>query len=129
MNGRQPLTKTASKAGIEVCFANPGTTELPMVLALDSEPGIRAILGLFEGVCTGAADGYGRMLDKPAMTLLHLGPGLANGIANLHNARKAKTPLVNVIGQHNHLASGRRCPFSYGYRSPGQYRIRLAKNQ
>jgi acetolactate synthase-1/2/3 large subunit len=107
INGGQLLTKTASKAGIEVCFANPGTTELPMVLALDSEPGIRAILGLFEGVCTGAADGYGRMLDKPAMTLLHLGPGLANGIANLHNARKAKTPLVNVIGQHTtwHLAA------------------------
>ena len=107
MNGGQLLAKTASKAGIEVCFANPGTTELPMVLALDSEPGIRAILGLFEGVCTGAADGYGRMLDKPAMTLLHLGPGLANGIANLHNAQKAKTPLVNVIGQHTtwHMAA------------------------
>lgn len=100
VNGGQLLIKTARKAGLDVCFVNAGTTELPIVLALDSEPGIRAILGLFEGVCTGAADGYGRMLGKPAMTLLHLGPGLANGIANLHNARKAKTPLVNLIGEH-----------------------------
>jgi len=107
MNGAQLLVETAKKSGIEVCFANPGTTELPIVLALDSEPGMRAILGLFEGVCTGAADGYGRMLNKPAMTLLHLGPGLANGIANLHNARRAKTPVVNVIGEHAtwHLAA------------------------
>ena len=93
VNGGQLLIKTARKADINVCFANAGTTELPIVLAFDSEPGIRAILGLFEGVCTGAADGYGRMLGKPAMALLHLGPGLANGIANLHNARKAKSPL------------------------------------
>jgi acetolactate synthase-1/2/3 large subunit len=100
VNGGQSLIKTARKAGITVCFVNAGTTELPIVLALDSEPGIRAILGLFEGVCTGAADGYGRILGKPAITLLHLGPGLANGIANLHNARKAKSPLVNLIGEH-----------------------------
>ncbi len=90
MNGAELLVKTAIASGVEVCFANPGTTEMPIVLALDSIPGIRAFLGLFEGVCTGAADGYGRMLDKPAMTLLHLGPGLANGIANLHNARRAQ---------------------------------------
>lgn len=100
MNGAEFLTKTAVRAGIEVCFANAGTTEIPIVLALDSEPGIKAILGLFEGVCTGAADGYGRMLDKPALTLLHLGPGFANGIANLHNARRAKAPLLNLIGEH-----------------------------
>ncbi|MFC1951422.1 acetolactate synthase large subunit [Chloroflexota bacterium] len=100
MNGAEFLTKTAIRAGIEVCFANAGTTEMPIVLALDSEPGIKAILGLFEGVCTGAADGYGRMLDKPALALLHLGPGFANGIANLHNAQKAKTPLLNLIGEH-----------------------------
>ena len=85
---------------MEVCFANPGTTELPLVAALDSITGVRAILGLFEGVCTGAADGYGRMADRPALTLLHLGPGFANGIANLHNARRAHTPLVNIIGDH-----------------------------
>jgi acetolactate synthase-1/2/3 large subunit len=100
MNGAERLVKTAIGAGIKVCFANPGTTELPIVAALDKATGIRAFLGLFEGVCAGAADGYGRMLDKPAMVLLHLGPGLANGIANLHNARRAKSPVVNVVGEH-----------------------------
>ncbi|MCJ7641231.1 MAG: acetolactate synthase large subunit, partial [Desulfobacterales bacterium] len=100
MNQAELLVKTAVASGVEVCFANPGTTELPIVMALDSTPGIRAILGLFEGVCTGAADGYGRMLDKPAMTLLHLGPGFANGIANLHNARRANSPLLNIVGEH-----------------------------
>ena len=83
MNGAEILIKTAIKAGIEVCFTNPGTTELPLVEAFDSIPGVRPVLGLFEGCCTGAADGYGRMAHKPAMTLLHLGPGLAYGIANL----------------------------------------------
>ncbi len=100
MNGAELLVKTAVSSGVEVCFANPGTTEIPIVMALDSIPGIRSILGLFEGVCTGAADGYGRMLDKPAMTLLHLGPGFANGIANLHNARRAGSVVLNVIGEH-----------------------------
>ncbi len=100
MNGAELLVKTAVASGVEVCFANPGTTEIPIVMALDSTPGIRVCLGLFEGVCTGAADGYGRMLDKPAMVLLHLGPGLANGIANLHNARRGRSPVLNVIGEH-----------------------------
>jgi acetolactate synthase I/II/III large subunit len=100
MNGAELLVKTAIEAGVEVCFANPGTTELPIVTAIDKTPGIKALLGLFEGVCTGAADGYGRMLDKPAMVLLHLGPGLANGISNLHNARRAKSPVLNVVGEH-----------------------------
>jgi acetolactate synthase-1/2/3 large subunit len=100
VNGAELLVKTAAKAGVEICFANPGTTEMPIVVALDSEPGIKPVLGLFEGVCTGAADGYGRMLDKPAMTLLHLGPGLADGIVNLHNARRARTPVVNIVGEH-----------------------------
>jgi acetolactate synthase-1/2/3 large subunit len=100
MNGAELIVKAAIKAGVEVCFANPGTTELPVVTALDTTPGIKAFLGLFEGVCTGAADGYGRMLDKPAMTLLHLGPGLANGIANLHNARRARSPVLNLVGEH-----------------------------
>ena len=100
MNGAELLLKTAVQAGIDVCFTNPGTTELPMVSAFDSIPGIHPVLGLFEGCCTGAADGYGRMTDKPAMTLLHLGPGLANGLANLHNAKRAHTPVVNVIGEH-----------------------------
>ena len=100
MNGAESLIRTAIAAGVEVCFANPGTTEMPLVAALDSAEGLRAILGLFEGVCTGAADGYGRMAEKPAMTLLHLGPGFANGIANLHNARRARSPIVNLIGDH-----------------------------
>jgi acetolactate synthase-1/2/3 large subunit len=100
MNGAESLIRTARAAGIDVCFANPGTTEMPLVVALDRVPGIRPVLGLFEGVCTGAADGYGRMAGRPALTLLHLGPGLANGLANLHNARKAHTPLVNLVGEH-----------------------------
>ena len=100
MNGAEILIKTASKAGVEVCFTNPGTTEMPLVCAFDAVAGIRPFLGLFEGCCTGAADGYARMTDKPAMTLLHLGPGLGNGIANLHNARRARTPVLNVIGEH-----------------------------
>jgi acetolactate synthase-1/2/3 large subunit len=100
MNGAESLIRTAIAAGVEVCFANPGTTEMPLVAALDSADGLRPILGLFEGVCTGAADGYGRMAEKPAMTLLHLGPGFANGIANLHNARRARSPIVNLIGDH-----------------------------
>src|SRR5580658_3704165 len=100
MNGAEALIKTALGAGVDVCFANPGTTEMPLVAALDSVPGMRAVLALFEGVCTGAADGYARMSGKPAMTLLHLGPGLANGLANLHNARRANSPIVNVIGDH-----------------------------
>ncbi len=86
------------RGGVEVCFANPGTTELPLVRALDAVPGIRPVLGLFEGVCTGAADGWGRLRGAPALTLLHLGPGLANGLANLHNARRARTPVVNLVG-------------------------------
>ena len=100
MNGSELLVKTAMAAGVELCFSNPGTTELPIVEAFDSVPGIRAVLGLFEGVCTGAADGYGRVTGKPALTLLHLGPGLANGIANLNNARRAHTPVLNIIGEH-----------------------------
>lgn len=107
MNGAEALMKTAVSAGVDLCLANPGTTEMPLVAALDSVPGMRAVLGLFEGVCTGAADGYARMSRKPAMTLLHLGPGFANGIANLHNARRAHSPIVTLIGDHAswHLAA------------------------
>lgn len=99
-NGAQALMKTLVDAGIEVCFSNPGTSEMHFVAALDGEPKMRAVLALFEGVATGAADGYARMADKPAATLLHLGPGLGNGLANLHNARKAKVPVVNIVGDH-----------------------------
>ena len=100
MNGAQALMKTLVDAGIEVCFTNPGTSEMHFVAALDSEPRMRAVLARFEGVATGAADGYARMADKPAATLLHLGCGLGNGLANLHNARKGKVPVVNIVGDH-----------------------------
>ncbi|MEM7409840.1 MAG: acetolactate synthase large subunit [Myxococcota bacterium] len=100
MNGAESLVRTAHASGIDLCLANPGTTEMQLVAALDAQPGLRAVLGLFEGVCTGAADGYARMSGRPALTLTHLGPGFANGIANLHNARRARTPIVNVIGDH-----------------------------
>ena len=99
-NGAQALLKTLADAGIEVCFTNPGTSEMHFVAALDGEPRMRAVLALFEGVATGAADGYARMADKPAATLLHLGCGLGNGLANLHNARKGKVPIVNIVGDH-----------------------------
>jgi acetolactate synthase-1/2/3 large subunit len=99
-SGAATVLRAAASAGASVCFANPGTTEMPFVGALDQPVGIRGVLGLFEGVCTGAADGYGRMAGKPAVTLLHLGPGLANGLANLHNARRARTPILNIVGDH-----------------------------
>ena len=100
MNGAEALVATAVSAAVEISFANPGTTELPLVMALDSVPGLRSILCLHENVATGAADGYGRMAGRPAMCLLHLGVGLANGLTNLHNARRAFTPLPTVIGDH-----------------------------
>lgn len=99
-NGAQALMKTLVDSGVEVCFTNPGTSEMHFVAALDGEPKMRAVLALFEGVATGAADGYARMAGKPAATLLHLGCGLGNGLANLHNARKGKVPVVNIVGDH-----------------------------
>ena len=100
MNGAQALIRTLADCGVDVCFSNPGTSEMHFVASLDAVPQLRGVLCLFEGVATGAADGYGRMTGRPAATLLHLGPGLANGLANLHNARRAGTPLVNVVGDH-----------------------------
>jgi acetolactate synthase-1/2/3 large subunit len=100
MNGAKCLVESLIAGGIEVCFTNPGTSEMHLVAALDAQKEIRCVLGLFEGVVTAAADGYARMAGKPACTLLHLGPGLANGLANLHNARRARVPMVNVVGQH-----------------------------
>ncbi len=99
-NGAQALMKTLADAGVTVCFTNPGTSEMHFVAALDDEPRMRAVLCLFEGVATGAADGYARMTDRPAATLLHLGCGLGNGLANLHNARKGRVPVVNIVGDH-----------------------------
>ena len=98
--GAEVLWQTLAGQGVDTCFANPGTTELDLVRGLEARRDIRCIVGLQENVCTGAADGYGRMSGRPAATLLHLGPGFANGIANLHNARRARTPIVNIIGDH-----------------------------
>src|SRR5690242_1665484 len=100
MNGAESLVRTLVAGGVEVCFANPGTSEMHFVAALARVEGMRCVLGLFEGVVTGAADGYARMAGKPAATLLHLGPGMANGLANIHNANKASTPMVNIVGDH-----------------------------
>jgi len=98
--GAQALAGSLAGAGVDVCFMNPGTSEMHFVSALDSVPRMRGVLALFEGVATGAADGYARMAGRPAAVLLHLGPGLANGLANLHNARRAHTPVVVVVGAH-----------------------------
>ncbi|HMG55377.1 MAG TPA: acetolactate synthase large subunit, partial [Kofleriaceae bacterium] len=100
MNGARALLQTLVDAGVDVCFANPGTSEMHFVAALDDAPGMRGVLALFEGVATGAADGYARMTGRPAAVLLHLGPGLGNGLANLHNARRARSPVVAVVGDH-----------------------------
>src|SRR3990170_2357795 len=100
MNGAESLVRTLVAGGVDVCFANPGTSEMHFVAALDRVDGMRCVLGLFEGVVTGAADGYYRMTGNPACTLLHLGPGLGNGLANLHNAKKARSGIVNIVGEH-----------------------------
>src|SRR3990170_866354 len=100
MNGADRLCDVLLANDVNVCFANPGTSEMHFVAALDRKPRMRCVLGLFEGVVTGAADGYARMADRPAVTLLHLGPGLGNGLANLHNARKGRVPVVNIVGDH-----------------------------
>ena len=100
MNGAESLVRTMLASDVDVCFTNPGTSEMHFVAALDHVPGMRSVLALFEGVATGAADGYWRMARKPASTLLHLGPGLANGLSNLHNAKKAGSGILNIVGEH-----------------------------
>src|SRR3712207_2419272 len=100
MNGAEALGRTLLGSGVDVCFASPGTSEMHFVAALDRVEGMRCVLCRAEGSVTGAADGYARMADRPAATLLHLGPGLANGLANLHNARRANSPVVNIVGDH-----------------------------
>jgi acetolactate synthase-1/2/3 large subunit len=101
MTGAERLLRTLAANGIDTCFMNPGTSEMHFVSALDRVPEVRGMLGLFEGVCSGAADGYARMTGRPAATLLHLGPGLGNALSNLHNARKARSPVVNIVGEHS----------------------------
>ncbi|MET3597932.1 acetolactate synthase-1/2/3 large subunit [Mesorhizobium shonense] len=112
MNGAEALVGTLIGGGIDTCFANPGTSEMHLVAALDRANSVRCVLGLFEGVVTGMADGYARIAGKPAATLLHLGPGLGNGVANLHNARKARTPMVNVVGEHATYHRGFNAPLT-----------------
>ena len=112
MNGAESLVRTLVAGGVDVCFANPGTSEMHFVAALDRVEGMRCVLGLFEGVVTGAADGYFRMKGSPASTLLHLGPGLANGLANLHNAKKANSGIVNIVGQHAVYHIGYNAPLT-----------------
>ena len=106
MNGAESLVRTLIDSGVDLCLSNPGTSEMHFVAALDKVDGMRCVLGLFEGVVTGAADGFYRMAERPAATLLHLGPGLGNGLANLHNAKKARSGIVNIVGEHasHHLA-------------------------
>src|SRR5215510_13126492 len=100
MSGAHAILQTLVRGGVDTCFTNPGTSEMHLVAGFDAVPEMRGVLCLFEGVATGAADGYGRMAGRPASTLLHLGPGLSNGMANLHNARRAGTPIVNLVGDH-----------------------------
>ena len=110
MNGAESLVRSLLASGVDTCFANPGTSEMHFVAALDKVAGMRCVLGLAETVVTGCADGYARMTGKPAATLMHCGPGLANGTANVHNARRANTPMVNIVGDH---ATWHR-PFDWG---------------
>ncbi|NQV20174.1 MAG: acetolactate synthase large subunit, partial [Rhodospirillales bacterium] len=100
MIGAESLVRTLVAGGTDTAFVNPGTSEMHLVQAIDAVPEMRSVLSLFEGVCSGAADGYGRMTGRPAMTLFHLGSGLGNAVANLHNARRARTPLINLVGEH-----------------------------
>jgi acetolactate synthase-1/2/3 large subunit len=112
MNGAESLLRTLLANDVDLCLMNPGTSEMQFVSALDRVPGMRGVLGLFEGVCSGAADGYARMAGKPAATLLHLGPGLGNALANFHNARKAFSPIVNIVGEHSTQHLGHDAPLT-----------------
>jgi acetolactate synthase-1/2/3 large subunit len=112
MNGATALIETLADCGVEFCIANPGTSEMHLVQGLDHVPKVKSVLALFEGVCTGAADGVARMTGKPAATLTHLGPGLANGIANLHNARRANSPMINIVGNHPNYHVGYDAPLT-----------------
>jgi acetolactate synthase-1/2/3 large subunit len=112
MNGAQSLLRTLVASGVDVCFGNPGTSEMHFVAALDAVPAMRSVLCLFEGITTGAADGYARMLDRPAATLLHLGPGLTNALANVHNARKAGSAMLNIVGEHATYHRAKDAPLS-----------------
>ncbi len=125
VNGAQSLIRTLVGHGVDTCFMNPGTSEMHFVAALDEVTGMHGVLALFEGVATGAADGYARMAGRPAATLLHLGPGLGNGLANLHNARRAHSPVVNIVGDHAIGHRRLRRPAPVGHRDGGPQRVDL----
>ena len=125
MNGAQALIRTLVDAGVDTCFMNPGTSEMHFVAALDAVPEMRGVLALFEGVATGAADGYARMAGRPAATLLHLGPGLGNGLANLHNARRAHSPDRQHRRRPRHLPPAVRRPARVRHRDGGAQRVDL----
>ena len=126
MNGAESLLNTLINNGVEVCFTNPSTSEMHFVAALDESGGrMRCVLCLFEGVLSGAADGYARMARKPASTLLHLGPGLGNALANTHNARKGHVPVVNIVGDHATYHLEYDAPLTSGYRGHCRHRIPL----
>src|SRR5580692_6602509 len=112
MTGAECPLRTLLANKVDLCLMNPGTSEMQFVSALDRVPNMRGVLGLFEGVCSGAADGYARMTGRPAATLLHLGPGLANALSNFHNARKAFSPVVNIVGEHSTQHLGHDAPLT-----------------
>src|SRR5579871_105836 len=131
MNGADALISTLVANDVTACFANPGTSEMQFVAALDGVPAMRPVLCQFEGVATGAADGYARIAEKPAATLLHLGPGYGNGVANLHNARRAMTPIVNVIGDHATYHLQNDAPLAsdiHGLATPNSVWVRSARS-
>ena len=129
MNGAESLARTLLACGVDTCFANPGTSEMHFVAALDRVPGIHCVLALFEGVATGAADGYARMAGKPAATLLHCGPGLANGLSNLHNARRARVPAGQHRRRPGHLPRAARPAARRRDRDLGPPHLRLAPHR
>ncbi len=131
LTGAQSLLQTLVASGVDTCFANPGTSEMHMVQAIDKADGMRPVLTLFEGVAAAAADGYGRMSETPACTLLHLGPGMANGISQLHNASRARTPIVNIVGDHATYHRNLDAPLTSdieGYATPFSSWLRTSKN-
>src|SRR5579871_5621946 len=131
MTGAEILLETLAVSGVEYCFMNPGTSEMHFVAALDRVSGCRGVLCLFEGVCAGAADGYARMTGKPAAILTHLGPGLGNALSNLHNARKARSPVVSIVGEHTRAHLTYDAPLSAdiaAFARPVSGYVRTAKN-
>jgi len=113
MTGAEHIMKTLAQSGVKVCFANPGTSEMRLVGALENVPEMRPVLCLFEGVTTAAADGYARMTGQPACTMLHLGPDFANSAANSHNARRGFSPMINIIGEHATFHVANNAPYGF----------------